>query len=139
MNNALSALCSTIESDTRLSAGVGHPNSLSAQISLWPWRITPAEQSLRNLPASRAGSAPKRPKQHFDLFFLMIAPHNLANLIQAAQCALNNPVLQVDGVRYVVREKSLSEELQISLLKTAGIPVQPVMSFAVSEHSDTTV
>lgn len=136
MNTALRDLCVKIQSNLDLSAGIGHPNDLEADIVLWPWRISSAQPLNRDLPfPSRSdGSRAQSPRYRFDLSFLMLSPNDFGNLIRAAVYALENPMLLVESTNYKLSEQPLSAELQAALLAGAGIRMQPVMNYVLVGH-----
>lgn len=133
MDSALRALCSTIQSGSDLTAGVGHPDDVDADVVLWPWRIFPA-QLVGPVPPRQPDESPARPPAHrVELSFLVLSPNSLSNLIRASRCAFENPMVQVDGARYALREQPLYEDLQVALLAAAGIRMQPVVNYLVVE------
>lgn len=116
-----------------MSAAVGNPGTVSADVVVWPWRIRQVQPARNQMPP-RPGSIGSRalPALRLDAYFVLLTEGDLPNLVRAAQCLHDSPVLAVGGARYALNDHELSEDLQISLLSAAGALVQPIMSYVAS-------
>ncbi|MDR5172871.1 hypothetical protein IHQ56_13675 [Methylobacillus flagellatus] len=135
MDDVIAAIRSCIESDTTLSVGVGHPKKVCTRIVIWPWRIA-SSQDLRSQTLPReAVDARRLPSPLFSLDFLLFSKEGVEPLIKVARVLEDYAVIELDDARYKLAEQPLDPELQVAILGNAGVPLQPVLRYIISQLS----
>ncbi|MFL9611296.1 hypothetical protein ACKF11_14550 [Methylobacillus sp. Pita2] len=135
MDDVIAAIRSRIESDTTLSVGVGHPKKVRTRIVIWPWRIA-SSQDLRSQTSPRDAVDVRRPpSQLFSLDFLLFSKEGVEPLLKAARVLEDHAVIELDDARYKLAEQPLDPELQVAILGNAGVPLQPVLRYTISQLS----
>lgn len=130
MDEVIMAIQHLIIDKAQLSVGVGHPNDVHAQIVLLPWRVSVRTDADNAARVPRGAPVPLA-RRRTTAELLMFSDGGLDKLLAAAEVVHGNPVIVVGAVGHRISEQPLTREEQWSLLRVAGLPLQPLICHAV--------
>ena len=137
MDDVIAAIRNLIVDHTQLAVAIGRPGEVDTQISLLPWRVSFSSAPGNTQPVPPTQGQARGSRRPATLEVLVFSNGSLDNLLAAAEALHDNPVITNIGKEDhpVIHEQALTREEQLSLLRSARLPLQPVVCYAVTTFS----